>query len=173
MKKINYRFTPRKIYLIIALTLVCFVLPNLLTPEFEEPIFVSYPFTEQILTTPSGEEIQIQKTFPTQDYLITFINESSPTSLRQVAEISQIADQLPDNLAIIFIHCGRMAQQIEGLQNSQFHLYLDPDLKLTREMQVYTIPTLYLLTNAQKQIFYSKKFVSSEELYPNIQRLKN
>lgn len=148
--------------ILLVLVISFFIIRRWTVPQDEHPIF--HPLPAHTLKTPSGESVQIPKDFPDQDYLLLFFVENSPTSITQLAELSKAADTLPDELALIVIHPGRMETDLPPWTSQKLHLLLDPDASFTRSMEIRTVPTLYLLTNQYRQLAFAERLVPASTL---------
>jgi hypothetical protein len=145
-----------------------FIIRHETVPQEEHPIY--HPLPSHTLKTPSGESVQIPEAYPNQNYLLLFFIESSPTSLTQLAELSKVANTLPENLAVIVIHPGRMNAGLPEWVSPKLHLLLDPDASFTCSMGIRTVPTLYLLTNQYRQFALAEQLVPAPILstYPSL-----
>lgn len=153
---------------ILVLIISFFIIRHWTTPRDENPIF--RPLPAHTLKNPSGESIQIPEAYPDQDYLLLFFVESSPTSLRQLTELSKVADRLAEDLTLILIHPGRMSEALPDWVSKKLHLLLDPDAVFTRSMGIHTLPTLYLLTSQFQQLAFAESLVPTSILltYPSL-----
>ncbi|MCK4259739.1 MAG: hypothetical protein KAX49_12220 [Halanaerobiales bacterium] len=152
----------KKLCLILVLTIFFLPILAIPTPKYQEWIY--YPLPSHTLKTLSGEKINIPSRFPNQNYLILFFAEKSPTSLLQLMEISKISDKSPDQLAILLIHLGKINEELPISLNSNIHLLYDPNADFTRKMNIYTVPTLLLLTKEHLEVIRSQELVSSDQL---------
>lgn len=148
---------------ILVLVISFFLIRHLTAPKKEHPIY--RPLPAHALQTPSGESVQIEKQFPNQDYLLLFFTETSPTSLTQLAEIAQVADRFPANLAVVLIHLGRMSQPNPAwVKTAKGHLLIDYEATLAQAMKIHALPTLFLLKNDYRQILFAERLVQGDEL---------
>lgn len=152
--------------IIVVFVLTLFLIRYWTIPRDENPIF--HPLPAHTLKTPSGESVQIPAAYPDQDYLLLFFIDSSPTSLTQLAELSRAADTMPERLALIAIHPGRMSGNLPPSLSKRIHLLLDLDASFTRSMEIRTVPTLYLLTHEFRQLAFAESLVPAATLatYP-------
>lgn len=129
------------------------------------------PLPVQSLLNRQGEKVEITTYFPHKDYLLVFFAETSPTSLSQLAELSQAVDLFPPNLVAILIHPGKMRSGLPTGTNPRLNLLIDPEGEFAQQLNVRTVPTLLLLTNDQRQVAFEERLVTAEELNKYIAKL--
>ncbi|AZR72059.1 hypothetical protein BBF96_00820 [Anoxybacter fermentans] len=162
MKKISLKFNLKQFSITLILFIFFFIILNIITPRYKELVY--HPLPTHQLKNLSGEIVDIPTQFPNKDYLILFFIDTSPTSLKQLNEITKIASEIPDNIAIILIHIGRMNRPLPFLNKPEFNFFIDFKAELAQKMGIYIVPTLILLTNSQYEIFYFQELISSEQL---------
>lgn len=162
MDKILSVLNKKKILLILSLCLFIFLIQVIFTTRYREPIY--HPIPEYPLKKISGESVIITEEFPTQNYLILFFIDQSPTSIKQIIDLESIINEIPDNISIILIHCGRLIKNLKQYKNERFEVLVDYNAEFTKLMGVNIIPTMFLLSNNQYEIFMSEKFISKEKL---------
>ena len=152
----------KKIILTFCWFILFFSLFNLITPDSEELIY--HPLVEHNLTTIDNKNIKINEQFPDKAYLIMFYVDTSPTSKRQLKELNSIVDKLPVNIIPILIHIGPFNSTFSENYQTKFNIFSDINGQMAEKMNIYIVPTTMLLTKNYYQIFYTREFISAEEI---------